>query len=84
MKGILDALYQGPDPGSPLYVFTDASAKDATPENIEEVKSMAKFLGKAVINFFTTSTIQFQFYIHKVPCRNYFYLQLEIKVLSLK
>ncbi|XP_031568684.1 von Willebrand factor A domain-containing protein 7-like isoform X4 [Actinia tenebrosa] len=55
MKGILDALYEGPDPGSPMYVFTDASAKDATPENINEVKIMAKFLGKVVINFFTTA-----------------------------
>lgn len=56
MKGILDAMYQGPDWGSPLYVFTDASPKDATPENIAEVKSMAKYLG-VTINFFITGKI---------------------------
>ncbi|KAK3730533.1 hypothetical protein QZH41_017240 [Actinostola sp. cb2023] len=55
LKGILDALYEGPDWGSPLYVFTDASAKDATPSNMEEAKSMAQYLG-VTINFFTTGT----------------------------
>ncbi|KAK3730532.1 hypothetical protein QZH41_017239 [Actinostola sp. cb2023] len=39
LNGILDALYEHPDWDSPLYVFTDASAKDATPSNMEEVKS---------------------------------------------
>lgn len=56
IRGILDALYEGPDWGSPLYVFTDAAAKDATPQNLEDVKSMAQYVG-ATINFFTTSKI---------------------------
>jgi len=53
MAGILNALYEGPDWGSPLYVFTDASAKDGTKENIKEVKMMAELQGNT-INFFTT------------------------------
>jgi hypothetical protein len=59
MQGILDALNEGPDWGSPLYVFTDASAKDATPENIDEVKLLAKYLG-VTINFFTTGKVEAQ------------------------
>jgi hypothetical protein len=54
MQGILDALNEDPDPGSPMYVFTDASAKDATPKNIQEVKTMAKYADNVAINFFTT------------------------------
>ncbi|EDO33717.1 predicted protein [Nematostella vectensis] len=52
-KGILDALMEGPDWGSPMYVFTDAPPKDATPDNIQSVKAMAEYLG-VTINFFTT------------------------------
>lgn len=36
-----------------MYVFTDAGPKDATAENIEEVKLLAKEYG-ATINFFIT------------------------------
>ena len=43
----------GPKPGSPLYAFTDASAKDATTENIEDVLLWAEEMG-LTINFFTT------------------------------
>lgn len=53
MKGILNALNGQPDWGSPLYVFTDASAKDGSKENIEEVKKIADLQGNT-INFFTT------------------------------
>lgn len=52
-KGILDAMAEGPNYGSPLYVFTDASAKDHTEENLEEVLLFAEENG-ITINFFTT------------------------------
>lgn len=52
-KGILDAMNFSPLPGSPLYVFTDASAKDDTPENIIEAVTYAQVKG-LTINFFTT------------------------------
>lgn len=42
-----------PSIGSPLYVFTDATAKDVTGENIDEVLQFAKESG-ITINFFTT------------------------------
>ena len=53
--GMLEALYENPEWGSPMYVFTDADPKDATEENIEEVKALAgnsKF--GVTINFLTT------------------------------
>lgn len=52
-KGILDAIAAGPNYGSPLYAFTDASAKDATTENIEDVLLWAEEM-RLTINFFTT------------------------------
>ena len=52
-KGILDAMAGGPHPSSPLYVFTDATAKDATNENILEALEYANMYG-ITINFFTT------------------------------
>ena len=55
IKGILDGLLASPKSGSPLYVFTDASAKDATIDNIDEVLYIAKTLG-VTINFFTTGS----------------------------
>ena len=42
-----------PKYGSPLYVFTDATAKDYTKENLEEVLWVADENG-ITINFFTT------------------------------
>ncbi|XP_031568697.1 uncharacterized protein LOC116303312 [Actinia tenebrosa] len=56
MTGILNAIYEGPDPGSPLYVFTDASAKDATDKNIRDVITMAKY-EDITINFYTTGSL---------------------------
>jgi len=52
-QGILDALLIGPLNNSPLYVFTDATAKDATSENTDAVLQIAKNYG-ITINFFTT------------------------------
>ena len=53
--GMLEALYQDPLWGSPMYVFTDAGPKDASDENIEEVKHLASAEEYGVtINFFTT------------------------------
>lgn len=54
-KGILEALYQDPAWGSPMYVFTDAGPKDATDYYIEEVMALAGAYEYGVtINFFTT------------------------------
>ncbi len=53
-KGILDAMNEGPNLGSPLYVFTDATAKDATEQNMEKVLRLAE-LYEITINFLTTT-----------------------------
>ena len=52
-RGIIDALNAGPKHGSPLYVFTDASAKDATPFNIDIARVTAMSMASSVY-FFTT------------------------------
>ena len=58
--GMLEALYQDPNWGSPMYVFTDAGPKDATDEMIEEVKHLASPEEYGVtINFFTTGKESF-------------------------
>ena len=49
-------MAESPNYGSPLYVFTDASAKDATGDNIIEVLEFAAFNG-ITINFFTTGRL---------------------------
>ena len=51
--GVLDAMRSEPEPGSPMYVFSDASAKDATDDNITEATVYAKF-ERIPINFFAT------------------------------
>ena len=51
--GIGDALNEGAKDGSPLYVFTDATAKDATLDNVESVRIEAD-IKKASVYFFTT------------------------------
>ena len=51
MAGIMGALNSGPKYGSPMFLFTDASAKDATPSKIQEVKIAADAVG-ATLNFF--------------------------------
>ncbi|XP_068713370.1 hemicentin-2-like [Montipora foliosa] len=55
-KGILDAMRVSPNYGSPMYVFTDASAKDYSVDNMDEVLSFANrdFGNGITINFFTT------------------------------
>ena len=52
-KGMIDALKANPQPGSPMYVFTDAPPKDNTTENIDEVINIAADL-EVLINFFST------------------------------
>ncbi len=54
-RGIIDALNAGSkdDAKSPLFVFTDATAKDATPENTLMASISAKTKGASVY-FFTT------------------------------
>jgi len=61
--GMLEALYQEPQWGSPMYVFTDAGPKDASDEFIEEVKYLASAEEFGVtINFFTTGFCRSQGY----------------------
>jgi len=55
INGILNGMAEGPKLGSPLYVLTDASAKDATTDNIREVLSFANSQG-ITINFLTTGS----------------------------
>ena len=50
--GMLNALKGGPAYVSPMFVFTDASAKDADSLNKEELKAMAN-AAKVTITFFT-------------------------------
>jgi hypothetical protein len=54
-KGMNDAIDEGPQPDSPLYVFTDAGPKDATDENILYLKEIAEAQG-VVINFFVVQS----------------------------
>ena len=51
-KGMIDALESGPQPDSSMYVFTDASPKDANKTNIETVLNLAHDLD-IPINFFS-------------------------------
>ena len=51
--GLLQALYYSPMPGSAMYVFTDAYAKDDSRENIETVMALAIDLGISIY-FFTS------------------------------
>lgn len=53
MTGIINAIDEGPEAGSPMYVFTDASAKDASEKNIRGIITMAK-MEDITINFYTT------------------------------
>ena len=50
--GILEALNAGPQYGSPLFVITDASAKDDTLTNVKTAKVIAQSTG-VTVNFFT-------------------------------
>ena len=53
LTGMLNALNHFPHPGSSMFVFTDASPKDATPANVNQVISFAKALN-IKISFFVT------------------------------
>ncbi len=50
--GMLGALNAGPRLGSPMFVFTDASAKDDSFENMQELKATADRLS-STISFFS-------------------------------
>ena len=50
--GMLNALEEGPEYGSPMFVFTDASAKDANSLNKAALKASAD-LSDITITFFT-------------------------------
>ena len=51
-QGLLNAFYKFPRWGSPMYVFTDATAKDATSDNRDLVEDFARE-DAATVNFFT-------------------------------
>ncbi len=51
-KGMINALESGPQPGSSMYVFTDASPKDASDENKDTILDLAHSLD-VKMNFFT-------------------------------
>jgi len=51
-KGMLNAIDKGPKYGSPMFVFTDATAKDDSASNIAALKAAASMNG-ASITFFT-------------------------------
>ena len=56
--GMLKALHEGPEWGSSMYVFTDADPKDATEENIGELKALVRNSVLGVkINFVTTGNV---------------------------
>lgn len=50
--GMLNAINEGPKYGSPMFVFTDASPKDATSSNMASLKAAAES-NDATITFFT-------------------------------
>ena len=56
IKGMIDAIDNGPKFGSPMFVFTDASAKDATVANIKLLKKNAKE-NSISINFFISGRL---------------------------
>ena len=51
-KGMIDAQESGPQPGSSMYVFTDAPPKDPTAYNRENVRELANLNEEVKINFF--------------------------------
>ena len=51
--GMISALFQDPRWGSPLYVFTDASPKDADGDSKEVLRVLAEDLG-VTVNFFVS------------------------------
>ena len=52
VSGMMEALQAGPRYGSPMFVITDASAKDDSIENVTTVKVIAQSMG-ITVNFFT-------------------------------
>ena len=54
IDGIMNIFASSTQYRSPIYVLTDAGAKDATPENIEALKEMILTF-KTPINFFLSN-----------------------------
>ena len=63
-RGITDALNEGPQSGSPLYVFTDATAKDDHQLDVAKVAAISQgasvyiFLPSEVVTSLRTSHIR--------------------------
>ena len=53
--GMINALYEDPRWGSPLYVFTDAPPKDSDEDSKETLRVLAEDLG-VTVNFFVTKS----------------------------
>ena len=51
LNGMLSAVQEGPEDGSPLFVFTDAPPKDDAEENMVAILALAQMSG-ITINFF--------------------------------
>ena len=61
IRAMINALEESPRWGSPMYVFTDATAKDDTADNLDELEYLAKDFG-VTINFFTTGEYETTYY----------------------
>ena len=49
IKGMLDAFKPEPQIGSPMFVFTDATPKDATTSNIDTLKWYVPYIRYSII-----------------------------------
>ena len=57
LDGMLEAISEGPEYGSPLFVFTDASPKDGSENDVDMVLAAAEEWG-VTINFFAEESCQ--------------------------
>ncbi len=57
LEGMFEAISEEPEYGSPLFVFTDASPKDGSEDNVHMVLSVAYEYG-VTINFFSEESCQ--------------------------
>ena len=51
LNGMLLAIQEGPEDGSPLFVFTDAPPKDDAEENMEAILALAEMFEIPIIFF---------------------------------
>ena len=49
LNGMLLAIQEGPEDGSPLFVFTDAPPKDDAEENMEAILALAEMFEIPII-----------------------------------